>query len=123
MPKVDPLVKKVLEALEGKEYTIYVSSTGDDNNDGLSPDTPVKTLGKATQNIHHNCADVFIMDDSKIEGEKIVSKKPIEVKLGKRCLVSNCSFENVTLNAEGEDTLITHNYIKAKKYPIKGKHA
>lgn len=70
--KEDKLVKKVLDKLEGKDEaqrTYYVSSNGSDNNDGLSPGKPLKTISRAMKKPHKG--RVFIMGPSGLSPVKI----------------------------------------------------
>ncbi len=51
--------------------TIYVSETGDDNNDGLSPDSPIATLSEARSRIQEGSSDwILLKRGDRFPGER-----------------------------------------------------
>ena len=115
IPTISNQKSNSVHLVSTREYVFVSKSTGNDNNDGISRQSPVSTIKKALE-LAGDCQSIIIMDGEYSEGNLAITYDLLIKGEGNSTLVNNTSFivnaNNLTLKNIKVDSIIGESFIK-----------
>ncbi|WP_330009673.1 Ig-like domain repeat protein [Methanobrevibacter sp.] len=118
IPTISNQKSNSVHLVSSREYVFVSKSSGNDNNNGLSRQSPVSTIKKALE-LAGNCQSILIMDGEYSEGNLQVDYDLLIKGEGNATLVNNTSFtvntNNFTFKNLKVDSITGESFVKQVK--------